>query len=170
MSALVAKELQEQNKILEQLVGNYILNKIHPVNSIYMSVDSTDPQILFGGTWERMTDGFLVSADFTYTDEGGALKTVYAGQKGGEAVHTLTVGEMPEHSGHLWENDGMVYTGSANSRYLAVSDMSVTSAIGGRGWNDNDGEAYPSGVDRGGSLPHNNMPPYVAVYMWKRVA
>ena len=81
MSALVAKELQEQNKLLEQLIGNYILDKIHPVGSIYISENSTSPATLFGGTWERVKDRFLLAAGDTYS----------AGSTGGSATHTLTV-------------------------------------------------------------------------------
>ena len=64
-----------------------LINAIYPVGSIYMSVNSTSPATLFGGTWQRIQDRFLLSAGSTYS----------AGATGGEATHTLTSGEMPSH-------------------------------------------------------------------------
>lgn len=64
-----------------------IINIVYPVGSIYMSVNSTSPASLFGGTWERIKDRFLLAAGDTYS----------AGSTGGEAQHTLTVDEMPSH-------------------------------------------------------------------------
>ena len=68
--------------------GKALLNAIYPVGSIYMSVNSTSPATLFGGTWERIKDRFLLAAGDAYA----------AGGTGGEATHTLTEGEMPAHS------------------------------------------------------------------------
>lgn len=65
-----------------------LYDKIYPIGAIYMSINSTDPGTLFGGTWERIKDTFLLSAGDTYS----------AGATGGEATHTLTVDEMPSHT------------------------------------------------------------------------
>jgi microcystin-dependent protein len=65
-----------------------VLNHVYPVGSIYMSVVSTSPAELFGGTWEQLKDRFLLGAGDTYT----------AGDTGGAANHTLTVDEMPSHN------------------------------------------------------------------------
>ena len=61
---------------------------IYPVGAIYMSVSSTSPASLFGGTWEQIQNRFLLAAGDTYA----------AGKTGGEATHTLTVEEMPAHN------------------------------------------------------------------------
>lgn len=55
-----------------------------PVGSIYMSVNSTSPATLFGGTWQRIQDRFLIAAGSTYK----------AGGTGGEATHTLTAASV----------------------------------------------------------------------------
>lgn len=160
MSALVAKELQEQNKLLEQLIGNYILDKIHPVGSIYISENSTSPATLFGGTWERVKDRFLLAAGDKYS----------AGGTGGSATHTLTQDEMPSHAGHLFNNDGVSYNGTAEGVYLKA-DANCWGTIGtiGRGWNYISGEMYPDARNMGGDMPFSIMPPYLTVYIWKRI-
>ena len=65
-----------------------LINLIYPIGSIYLSVNSTSPQQLFGGEWEQIKDKFLLSAGDTYS----------GGSEGGEAAHTLTVEEMPSHN------------------------------------------------------------------------
>lgn len=136
-----------------------IPNKIYPVGSIYMSVNDTNPQVLFGGTWERIQDRFLLAAGSSYS----------AGSTGGEASHTLSVEEMPSHEGHLYTNDGAAYGGNYIG-YLNVNTMTSYGA-GGRGWVLHSGnEMHPAGFSRGGSQSHNNMPPYLTVYIWKRIS
>ena len=64
-----------------------VLDKVYPVGAIYMSVNSTNPKALFGGTWVQIKDRFLLAAGTIYK----------AGATGGEATHTLTESEMPSH-------------------------------------------------------------------------
>lgn len=142
--------------------GKTLLDWTHPVGSIYQSTVSTSPATLFGGTWEQLSGRFLIAANSTYS----------AGSTGGEASHTLTVNEMPSHEGHLVSNNysGGSDVGTAKGKYLAASTMSDYENDG-RGWNlVSNNEIYPPGYSRGGGQAHNNMPPYLAVYMWKRVS
>lgn len=127
--------------------GEMDFNTIYPVGSIYMSVNSTSPATLFGGTWEQIKDTFLLSAGDTYS----------AGATGGEASHTLTVSEMPSHNHNITIRAG---AGAANY-YSAPPSASQG------------GEAVTRTnviQETGGGTAHNNMPPYMAVYMWKRTA
>lgn len=122
------------------------LNYVYPVGSIYMSTNATDPAELFGGSWERIKDTFLLSAGDTYA----------AGATGGEAEHKLTVNEMPSHT----------------HSYSRVS-VSTTSVIQGdlTGKNIDDvSTSTTTTASTGKSQAHNNMPPYLAVYVWKRTA
>lgn len=117
----------------------------YPVGSIYLSISSTKPGSLFGGTWEQIKDVFLLAAGKTYAAE----------STGGEATHTLTVEEMPAHAhdvelGINWSPGNFQHLvqysneGSPKGRALATTDT-------------------------GGGKSHNNMPPYRAVYMWRRL-
>ena len=135
---------------IEKSIQN-LNNKIYPVGSIYISVNSTSPASLFGGTWEQLKDRFLLSAGNTYT----------AGSTGGEASHTLTVDEMPSHRHDTDQNAGW-----------------PSNTIGNDGWSINYNNyttapyaTWNRGTDNtGGSQAHNNMPPYLTVYMWKRIS
>lgn len=139
---------------------------IYPVGSIYMSVNATNPKELFGGTWKRIQGRFLLGASNSYA----------AGGQGGEATHTLTADEMPTHGNHLMQGSmyqELDYNESEyrnNTLYLSRNALTSTGSIN-RGWKDwNGGEMYPAGKLKGGGQAHNNMPPYLAVYIWKRTA
>ena len=64
------------------------INNIYPIGSVYISVTSSNPSELFGGTWERIQDTFLLAAGNTYT----------AGSTGGAANITLTTNQIPSHN------------------------------------------------------------------------
>ena len=124
-----------------------LLNLIYPVGSIYMSVNNTSPATLFGGTWEQIKDRFLLACGDTYKN----------GKTGGEATHTLTINEMPSHNHRIKKqvdnNSGNnVSVGSGSKTLFCQLDDTVETN------------------NTGGGQPHNNMPPYLAVYMWKRTA
>ena len=135
----------------------------YPVGAIYLSVTDANPAALFGGTWERISQGrFLIGAGANvanstdYWGEYPAGKENFpAGEMGGEVEHTLTVDEMPSHthSERLeWSNTkAWGLTGTGEGANAVVDQGGVTGATGG-------------------GKPHSNMPPYLVVYMWQRTA
>lgn len=133
-----------QNKSNVSITPFDIYN-LYPVGSIYMSVNSTNPSNYFGGTWEQLKDRFLLGAGSTYSN----------GATGGEATHKLTVDELPKHNHEI----GSVYpfTAGGNLPFLPYTNTATKY---------NDWGTHTSGGDKA----HNNMPPYLVVYMWKRVA
>ena len=126
-----------------------------PIGSIYLSVNNTNPSTYFGGTWVQIKDRFLLCCGNTYS----------AGSTGGEVTHKLTTSEMPSH-GH-----DLVYGSKTSTSGLVVSYV-------GSGYNSlslDNWSWVASGVrqniyarNEGGDQAHNNMPPYLAVYVWKR--
>lgn len=123
-----------------------LLLTIYPVGSVYLSLDVTSPASLFGGTWEQIMDRFLLGAGGDYAAE----------STGGEAEHALTVEEMPSHNHtinrYTTTDSGLTGTGFSRERNVSILK---------------DNQYGPHST--GGGQPHNNMPPYLAVYMWKRV-
>lgn len=117
--------------------GKLLLDLFHPVGSIYTSTVSDDPGDLFGGTWERIKDVFLLAAGDTHQ----------AGDTGGAAEVTLTSKQLPTSA---WQS----VTGSGG-----VSTS--TSGASGTGYG-----MYTHSTTWGQS--HENMPPYLVVYAWKR--
>lgn len=120
---------------------------IYPVGSIYMSVNATNPSALFGGTWEQIKDRFLLSAGDSHA----------AGSTGGEETHTLTAAELPDHT-HTFKYTGQSVTTGVNAIRLNQAASNQYNAYSGGQSSNCKGQA------------HNNMPPYLAVYVWKRTA
>lgn len=131
-----------------------IVDMIYPVGAIYMSVSGVSPATLFGGTWQRIQDTFLLAAGDSYA----------AGSTGGEATHTLTENEMPSHN----------HAGKRMSGVFGLSDGTNDGSTAGFivpwGLVSSRNDYNIAVAWQGGGAAHNNMPPYLAVYVWKRTA
>ena len=121
-----------------------------------MSVNSTSPATLFGGTWTRIKDRFLLAAGSSYS----------AGATGGEATHKLTVSEIPSHN-HSERFCWSSADAAKNTLAINGTTLTATNSVSGNAGIDR-GDSF--GNYAGGGSAHNNMPPYLAVYMWKRTA
>ena len=126
-----------------------IIEMIYPVGSIYITVNELNPSSIFNfGVWEKIEDKFLL----------GASSNFLVGTEGGEQTHTLTLAEMPAHNHtfirhQLWSTEDVPEAGVADG--YGVTNKSVTV------YTDNTSQV-------GEGIAHNNMPPYLSVYIWKR--
>lgn len=153
------------------------LDKIWPIGSVYISVNSTNPSSLFGGKWEQLSGRFLIgvgtgTANTTnlWGDDNWDHIIGTVEEKGGQAWHTLTEAELP------------VIDGSFRTPVVANHNTyGVRGHAYGSNWpDDRTTNEYSKGSGAvmnwgygykfGGGQAHNNMPPYLAVYMWKRVS
>lgn len=170
-----------------------LLDLVHPIGSIYISLSPTNPEVLFGGKWEQIKGRFLLSADTSYK----------VGTTGGEVSHTLTIDEMPYHQhGGFTSNNGshshtrgnMEITGNITSiagrenlvngafsldrtyesiDYDKGASMAHYSFKASRSWTGETSVAPDHNHTikaEGANKAHNNMPPYLVTYMWQRVA
>ena len=130
------------------------LDAVYPVGSIYMSVKATNPGTLFGGTWVAIAQGrTLVGVNTSDNDFKTPEKT------GGEKTHTLTVAEMPSHSHKI---------GTQNLWKQAPTYGNINPGAT-EGANQADVQPNQTNV-RGNNEPHNNLQPYLCVYIFKRTA
>ena len=208
-----------------------IVDLIYPVGSIYISMNSTNPSTLFGGTWEAFGQGRVLIGAGTGND-GNTSLSFPAGFTGGEYKHYLAKSEIPSHS-HSFS--GTTATNSrghthsytkatgVNGHTLTVSEIpshehainysqkvSVSGWPSGSAyymaWNPTNDTGYIKATATGGSgshnhglrtssatsgsesqnhthtfsgttdqntdggESHNNIQPYIGVYMWKRTA
>lgn len=143
----------------EQLIGLF-----YPVGSIYLTINNVNPSIIFGiGEWEQIKDTFLLAAGDTYS----------AGSIGGEAEHTLVNSELPETNGVIVMHHAAVGTNIAGVGGCFTGD-SIVQGKYRQGGTLLDADTVSIGkinyTNGGKDKAHNNMPPYLTVYMWKRIS
>lgn len=144
---------------LEQLQKMGIIDAIYPVGSIYMSVNDVSPEMLFGGTWEQIEDKFLLASGMNYA----------AGATGGAASQTIAAHKHLSPIGHRNSMKGMALTGKygyASGQSFTGEKAVVTSAKDTSSYSD---VVAPYTSEAGGATI-STMPPYLAVFVWKRTA
>lgn len=139
------------------------IDRVYPVGSLYMSAVDTSPADLFGGEWERIKDTFLLAAGDLYA----------AGSTGGEAQHMLTDSELPSLSGTFRSFDVYNLNNADAADHITgvfsydESESYGTSTNMSSGSRDTVRKIH---LSIGADQPHNNLPPYLTVYIWKRTA
>lgn len=152
----IAKEAKEaadnaMQKVNDSAAGAVTLSA-YPVGSIYLSVSETSPASLFGGTWERIKDRFLLAAGDTYA----------AGETGGKSDHYHDAGNLGAQI--QLGNNYIRYKNHDVDSYTSNWNMSLsaTETAGGT--------SCGSAVDViGKTASETNLPPYLTVYVWQRV-
>lgn len=145
---------------------------VYPVGSIYTSVNSTDPSSLFGGTWERIQGYFLLAANDKYAE-------YQAGKIGGSVSHTHTSAAHSHGYGSLYT--AMWNAGNVGHYYRTKTGVSFTAneIKKDTGVGATSSKASTEGIqvygNTGSTTPGNtgsssNMPPFLSVYMWKRIS
>ena len=132
-----------------------IANTIYPVGSVYISTNSTSPALLFGGSWEAIQSRFLVGASVEYG----------AGSYGGAKYHSHTLSsagyaEISAYKSNSRIGQGIVAKSWTADQYITVSAAPVTASV-----------TMANATPLGGATDINwdTLPPYLSVYMWKRV-
>ena len=135
-----------------------------PVGGIYISIASTDPSSIWAGTtWEQFAKGrTLVGLDTSDASFNAVGKT------GGEKTHTLTTDEIPAH-GHGMAHTHS-YTGPNTGSWKVGTNGKAHTWCTSAGGKTSGGASKTTTDNAGGGGAHNNLQPYIVVYMWKRVS
>lgn len=148
--------LSAQTDLQTALDGKAATSHTHeafPVGSVYVAVVSTNPNTLLGyGTWSAFGTGrVLVGID------AGQTEFDVVEEIGGAKTHTITTAEMPAHN-HQILRERSATTGGATTQIARTADTSSTV----------DTNVFTENAGSGSA--HNNLQPYIVVYMWKRTA
>lgn len=139
------------------------VEKAYPIGSIYIGTSNKNPKDLLGvGEWTRFANGrTLVGVNEDEAEFDSVVKT------GGAKTHKLSINEMPSHTHTQRPHDhgtntsgeaGPTLSGTGRNYRISGSNSLDTSST--TATNDS----------TGGSQPHNNLQPYITVYMWRRTA
>lgn len=133
-----------------------------PIGYVYISTSNINPGTIFGGTWEQIKDKFLLGAGSSYTSgtTGGAKTHTHT-----TAGHTLTIAEMPSHTHVNARGVASVSPGSTSTPNTSWANGSTFA------WNTtSEATGGGSSHSHGNTGSSSNLPPYLVVYMWKRVS
>lgn len=129
-----------------------VVERDHPVGSLYISENATSPAELYGGTWERIEGRFIMGASDTYP----------AGSTGGSTEKTLKVSQLPSHNHRInmmcWGGEGLTETPNNDGHYWVFGNDTSAEISGSYIGNTGNGEAV------------NVLNPYYSAYIWRRVA
>lgn len=154
-SATKASDDGQGNEIASTYVKKTdLLDLVYPIGTIVYNYDTggSSPASVLGGSWTRIYDKFLIGAGSNYT----------VGTEGGEEFHQLTTAEIPSHDHSTGVRMKWVDAATSNALTHAWASSTGNLAI------LTNPQPYTSSV--GDDTPHNNMPPYRAVWMWRRTA
>ena len=142
----------------------------YPVGSIYISVNNTNPKTYFGGTWEQIQNRFLLACGSSYSNGSTGGSITHSHTQGSTGSTSLSVDQMPSHNHNLTGTYGSILTSATNN------EGKLMSGALGNGWNNTKTNVSSEGKGKGHTHTNpstnssSNMPPYLAVYMWKRTA
>lgn len=150
-----AEQIGYINDYLKRSPSENIFLDVYPIGSIYMSVNPTDPAYLFGGSWVALKDRFLVGAGGAYgvTTEGGSTSHKHGS---GTLGATVTMSNSSILISSIQQKDGINHkptakiNASTRDEYSQITDWIVPVI--------------------GNTADTNYLPPYYAVYMWRREA
>ena len=152
-------------KYVDDNAGGVSLLDVYPIGSIYISTASTNPSTFFGGTWVAYSQGRVLVGKAT----SGTFAT--AGATGGEETHSLTVAELASHSHTTEEHTHAVPLGLTTDETTAMNNTEKVAAGPANQTSTaslNVSSASPSTNSTGSGSAHNNLQPYIVVYMWER--
>ena len=151
-------EFQHLNGVTSALQTQ--INNIYPVGSIYMNAtNATNPNTLLGfGTWVRFGEGRMVISQHSSNSRWNSAE-----ETGGSESITLTTAQLPTHS------HGIGAHRYPRVEYYGGAEVSITAFDVGTPSPEGPSSTYTSN-NAGSGQSHDNMPPFITVYMWKRTA
>ena len=178
----VNKEINEVKRDTYKLKIEFqkdLLERVYPVGSYYWSSSNISPEELFGGKWEQIYGRFLFATDNQHP----------IGTEGGEESHILTINEMPYHNHKYEKTENTKYDGFVtvekkdnsnykcpynnnynNNNYLNIigSNQRFNNFKINNYYNNFRNGNYTE--NSGSNFAHNNMPPYLSAFCWRRTS
>lgn len=158
-----------------------IVDLIYPVDSFFFSASSVSPSVLFPGTtWVQIKDRFLLAAgdDYAAGGTGGSADAIvpyhdHTTETAGSFSFTVTALGARTGSDTLVSAGTNTTAAASGSTRYRVSNNSYTSSAGSSITDRINRAAHSHTVNPAGTAGNAegaNMPPYLAVYVWKRTA
>ena len=169
----------------EAVHNDEILDKVYPIGAIYLSTVNTSPATLFGGEWERISDKFLLAGDIKWQpgSTGGYAdaqlpthKHTATGTSSSAGAHTHTINSSGAHThsmSNIWSNGaGSQSAYMTTSKRVRTTRNTASAGAHTHTMSSSGAHTHPINVtvaDAGDTATDKNLPPYLSVYVWKRI-
>ena len=117
------EKLQDEKNTIYNRIEKEILDKIYPIGSIYMNINSTPPDIIIGGEWQRIKDTFLLSAG-----------DVYDGGSSGGSADAIVVEHNHIQDSHNHTQESHNHTQNGHSHKATSSGRNVVGIDSSANW------------------------------------
>lgn len=167
-TALNGKAGINHTHLSEQILD--LIDVIYPVGSIYMSVNDVNPATLFGGEWKQIKDTFLLATGDTYANgsTGGSAKVTLTANQSGLKAHGHGMAHTHNHHHNLNRNFSTGGGGSV-SAYITTANRTTEPKYTTYDNTASSKSTTDNNTASNASEAHENMPPYLAVNVWKRI-
>lgn len=147
-----------------------IFDLIYPIGAIYMSVNNVNPNVLFGGRWEQLKDRFLLGSGDVYENgaTGGSARVTLTANQSGLKAHGHGMAHTHNHR-HNLNKDFSTGGGGSVDAYVRTANRKTSTQYTGYDNTASSKSTTDNNTASNASESHENMPPYLAVYMWKRI-
>lgn len=158
------------------ITASDILDIIYPIGSIYLSINDVNPSTIFGGSWEKIKDKFLLCSGDTYVN----------GNTGGSPYLQSHSHSIPSLSGstdyngthsHVTSRRTSTYGAGVQTYWRAITapdsangDYNQISYTENSGNHNHSVTTNANNTGNTGSGSAENMPPYLVICAWKRTA
>nr|WP_302577822.1 hypothetical protein [Methanobrevibacter arboriphilus] len=176
------------------------IDSIYPVGSVYMNFNEINPSEIFGvGTWEKIENQFLIGASDSRTSgsiggsevvtlnesqmpsHGHSVSVTSSGSTTSGSTTPSATGSAGSHTHDAYARVRNLGSGSFSVREIVTSGNSEEiKDVSNAGSHTHTSAAHTHSIpnhthtvsqdNKGSGQPHDNMPPYVAINMWKRIS
>lgn len=157
-------------------VNQKTIDAMYPIGALYLSMNNTNPELLFGGEWKQLTaDAYL---KIVTSDAGETAK--------GNTDHKITIKEMPSHT-HVQNkhHHNLLSNNYGNANANGFGNGSGVRGVSGVWTNGGQTNRYyekdnnnsenqlvsdttPTNQNTGGGQAY--YPGYIGIYVWYRTA
>lgn len=169
--ASLLSQVQTQINNVYNSITSTVLDMVYPVGSIYLSVNNVNPATLFGGTWVQIKDTFLLAAGDTYSNggTGGSADAVVVSHNHTQNAHShkpasTSLKFLVSDTNVAINGTKRAFPASGTSAYF------VYASDPGSGINEDSTtqSVTATNIATGAAATGKNMPPYLAVNIWRR--
>ena len=151
--------IQASNFYMEEL-----RDRLFPVGAIYLTWNNNNPGNFLGGTWVRMAEGRGLFGIGKSTGRNGIADTVQEHEESGNWKHTMTVDEMPNHKHAIYIQN------TSGSPQVDAPQWTIALPNNWKQYSSATRLFGPSTSEQGGNKSFYIMPPYIGIYVWRRIA